>query len=690
MWGKKKLFLIPLLAVMGFSACFLLVDLCYPLDLAKLKHQSQQILSDKGELLHLTLADDDVYRMPVKVSEVSERYLNLLIAREDHRFYSHWGVDLKAIMRAISQNIKAMQVISGASTLTMQTARLLEPRPRNLSSKLIEMFRALQLEWRFSKDEILKIYLNLVPCGGNVEGVKAASYTYFGKSPDRLSVAEAAFLVMLPQAPSQLRPDRYPEAARLKRDGLLSYFHEKGLILENEFAYALTENIPESRFAFPRELPHFKTYVNSKNHEVHSFIDGDVQRFLKHILDTSDIFPKGANAAILVHDHLDNKVIGYAGSRDFFDMSNAGQVDFIQAIRSPGSTLKPLIFGLAFDGGHITPETYFFDERKHFGAYSPRNFDHQHYGLVRGAESLQMSLNIPAVELLKKIGPIHFYGAMKDMNLNPRFKNPNVMPNLSMALGGVGLSLEDLVKLYSCFAEEGMARDLRFLKTQEKPHTRYMIYPSAAQQLTKILNVNPLNIRGHLAHRPVALKTGTSYGYRDALALAYDERYTVGVWVGMPNGSSLGAYTGLDLAVPFIEMIFQKLPKPHMSIESSSLDLPPGFKIKPLVKEHVFVKAKDLTQRPLAIHYPFEGACLLYEKKKPVQVKLGGGKKPYRIFVNGKVEKQALWRDEMSWNPHEKGFYSLTVQDAEGHIVTSDVEVMCHSLEGRNDNHVIF
>jgi len=244
-----------------------------------------------------------------------------------------------------------------------------------------------------------------------------------------------------------------------------------------------------------------------------------------------------------------------------------------------------------------------------------------------------------------------------------------------MALGGVGMSLQDLVKLYSTFAEDGMCRDLRFLKSDVIPEPRYALYPSAAQQLTEILKVNPLNIRGHLGHRPVALKTGTSYGHRDALALAYDEKYTIGVWVGMPKGTSLGYHTGLDLAVPFIDAIFQRLPKSTPSQTHQPLDIAPLFKTKSLTKKHVFVKPGDVSRRPLAIHFPLPGATLFLDTHKPVALKVGGGKKPYHFYVNGDLLGRSLWRDEVFWQPQQKGFYRLTVQDAEGHSVASEIEI---------------
>lgn len=671
----KKIYLIPFLSLITIFSVFVLLDVFCPLDVSKAKNVSQQILGRGGEILHVTLSSDDMYRLSTSHEAISPLYLKFLMAREDQRFSTHWGVDLRAVIRAMLQNIKHGRIVSGASTLTMQTIRLLQPRSRTLTSKLVEMFRAFQLEWHYSKNEILDMYLTLVPCGGNIEGIAAASHAYFGKTPAHLSVAEASFLVMLPQSPTRLRPDRFPEEARLKRDEVLRHFHNAHLITEEELSYALSESPPQIKYTFPRDIPHFLASLKPQGSLVQSFIDGGLQRFVAERLKHADHLPKGANAALLVHDHKANKVVAYAGSRDFFDKENAGQVDYIQAIRSPGSTLKPLIFGLAMDGGHISPETYFFDERKHFGAYAPHNFDHQHYGLVRGAESLQMSLNVPAVELLKKIGPIYFYGVMKEMNITPRFKDSDVMPNLSMALGGVGVALSDLVKLYSTFAEEGMCQELRYFGQSEKTQPHYVLYPRIAQQLTEILKVNPLNIRGHLGDRPIALKTGTSYGHRDALAIGYDAQYTVGVWVGMPKGTPLGAQTGLELAVPFIDALFQKLPRPKHDKPSRDLDLAPLFKTKIMGKEHVFVSPQELIQRSLVLHYPLDGSKIFYDPHRALSLKIGGGKKPYKLFINGELATDVQMRDDLPWQPPKEGFYTLTVQDAEGECASAEIEV---------------
>src|SRR5581483_2782570 len=448
----------------------LVLDRLNPLDLGRLQSHSVMVLAGDGSILRAFTAASGAWRFPAKTDEVDPKFLKFLIGYEDQRFYHHPGVDPLALVRAIGQAAEAGHVVSGASTLTMQTARLLEPRPRIIASKLIEMGRALQLEARLGKAGILDVYLSLAPYGGNLEGIRAASLAYFGKEPAHLTEAQAALLVVLPQSPETLRPDRFPEAARAARDKVLARLKDAGIIDISTYAAALAEPVPVKRLPALNDAAHLALRLRLDQPgelTVKTYIDADLQNRVEAMATRYQAaLEPGAGIAALVVDNRDRRVIAYLGSADFFDDRAFGQNDMVEAIRSPGSTLKPFIYGMAFEDLLIHPETVVKDVPMRFGDYAPSNFDHLFRGEVTAREALQLSLNLPAVALLDRIGPVRFAQRLSDASAPLVLPDKHARPGLPIALGGVGTNLERLVTLYSALAEQGIARSLLFRADQ--------------------------------------------------------------------------------------------------------------------------------------------------------------------------------------------------------------------------------
>ncbi|MGE3320285.1 MAG: penicillin-binding protein 1C [Candidatus Berkiella sp.] len=534
----------------------------FPIPLARVKDLSTIVYSDQ-QPLHVFQTKDDKWRILTTVSQVDPLYLKTLITKEDRYFYLHPGINPFALVRATYQWARYGHVVSGGSTITMQTARLLEPRPRKISSKLIECFRALQLEWHYSKDDILSMYMTLAPFGGNIEGVNAASMSYFQKNPLRLEPHEVALLVALVQSPTRLHPFHYPERASHARAHVLQFMTQNTLIDPAIAKQQALAALTRTKAKFPREIPHLAWRLKQQfptKAAIHTTIDLDLQKRVEFLLKSYENYlPSRSNTAILIYDYQLNKPIAYVGSRDFLAEDASGFVDYISAFRSPGSTLKPFIFGLGFDLGLLKPNTYLLDERRRFGAYFPRNFDKDIHGVVTAEEALAMSLNIPVVALLNQIGVMRFIGLLKEAGINPQFPRSLDSPSLAIALGGLGMSLEQLVTLYAGIAREGNLISISYLARDEGTSSHRLFSPQAAKQLTRILTAD---LDGqHL----IALKTGTSYGYRDAWVLGYDNRYVIGIWTGNPDGTPMPLLSARNLVVPLLQRVLTVLPAPNLA-----------------------------------------------------------------------------------------------------------------------------
>jgi len=684
----RKLCLTPaalLLAVLGGGVA---LDRVYPLDLARLNSHSVMVLAKDGQILRAFSAAGGAWRFPVKPEEVDPTFLRFLIAYEDQRFYYHPGVDPLAVVRAAGQAIAAGEIVSGASTLTMQTARLLEPRPRVIAAKLIEMGRAVQLETRTGKAGILGIYLTLAPYGGNLEGVRAASLAYFGKEPAHLTEAQAALLVALPQSPETLRPDRFPQAAKAARDKVLARMLGAGVIDAQTYRTALAEPSPHTRLPALNEAPHLALRLRRQapgDLMVKTNIDADLQRRVEVVAARVQAgLEPGAGVAALVVDNTERRVVGYLGSADFFDDRRFGQNDMVDAVRSPGSALKPFIYGMAFEDLIVHPETVVKDVPMRFGDYAPSNFDHLYRGEVTAREALQLSLNLPAVALLDRVGPARFAQRLSDAGAPLILPDKHAQPGLPIALGGVGTSLERMVTLYAALAEGGVARPLLYRADEKMGEGHVLMSPLAAWYVTRILDETPpperwLAATNRRSASTVAFKTGTSYGFRDAWAVGVNARYTVGVWVGRPDGAFSAGRMGREAAAPILFQIFDQLPHaesaasvpPAGAIVGSTNDLPVNLRRFDPQPGSESGASPEMLAGP-AIQNPVDGATLDLATASLVLTARGGAL-PLRWLVNGKPIESAPFRRQAEWDPDGKGAARVTVIDGLGRSASAEV-----------------
>ncbi|HOB63129.1 MAG TPA: penicillin-binding protein 1C [Candidatus Competibacteraceae bacterium] len=678
------------LILVVLAAVLLALDRSLPPPLARIEQTSVLVLDDQDRILRGFITPQGTWRLPARTEDVDPLYLQMLLAYEDQRFASHPGVDPLALARALGQWFSHGRVVSGASTLTMQTARLLEPHPRDLSGKFGEMLRALQLERRYDKQAILDFYLTLAPYGGNLEGVRAAALAWFGKEPSRLTAAEAALLVVLPQAPSRLRPDRFPERARAARDKVLARMGQLGVLSERQVAEARQEPLRVRRRSLPFLAPHLASRLRAAQPTatVHrSFIDRGLQQTLETLArQQQSALEPNQSMAILVAANRDRRVLAYVGGSDFFDPRRAGQVDMVQAIRSPGSTLKPLVYGLGFDDLLIHPETLIEDAPTRFGSYSPTNFLNTYAGQLTVREALQQSLNIPAVAVLEQVGPARVAARLREVGLPLHWNAAHPQPGLPLVLGGVGMTLEELVALYAGFADGGRVAPLRFGPDERQTPERALLSEVACWYLSEILRTapTPQNVPAPSSvaqPRAIAYKTGTSYGFRDAWALGFDADYTVGIWVGRPDGSPSPGHYGRNTAAPLLFRVFDLLPE-HTAWPTTS---PPAGVLQ-VSRDRLPERLRYFRTRPalemagappLGITFPVAGSTVELPgpagtlAELPLAAK--GGVKPLRWLVNGQPIAAAAWRRDAFWQPDGEGLARITVLDQAGQTASAEV-----------------
>ncbi|RKQ40649.1 peptidoglycan glycosyltransferase PbpC [Enterobacter sp. R1(2018)] len=553
-WRHRYLFAaVPVLLALGLW----LADKLWPLPLSE-AHPARIVVAADGTPLWRFADENGVWRYPVTIEEVSPRYLEALINYEDRLFWKHPGINPFAILRAAWQDLSSGEVISGGSTLTMQVARLLDPHPRTFGGKVRQIWRAAQLEWHLSKKQILTLYLNRAPFGGTLQGVGAASWAYLGKSPAQLSYSEAALLAVLPQAPSRLRPDRWPQRAEIARNKVLRRMAEQGVWATQQVSESLEEPVWLAPRQMPQLAPLFSRYVASRTraHKIPTTLDASIQRQLEDMaMSWKGQLPPRSSLALLVVDHTTMEVRGWVGSPDINDESRFGHVDMVTAIRSPGSVLKPFIYGMALDDGLIHPSSLLQDVPRRFGDYRPGNFDTGFHGPVSMSEALVRSLNLPAVQVLEAYGPKRFAAQLRNVGLDLRFPTGSE-PNLSLILGGGGARLDRLVAAYSAFARHGRAAQLR-IQPGEPLTERPLLSPGAAWIIRRILagEALPQPDASLPAVVPLAWKTGTSYGYRDAWAIGINSRYLIGVWTGRPDSTPVAGQFGLGSAVPLLNQV---------------------------------------------------------------------------------------------------------------------------------------
>jgi penicillin-binding protein 1C len=552
-----------LLAILLPCALLWLADRIWPLPLPE-DDLARVVLAEDGTPLWRFADADGVWRYPVGTDEVSPYYLEALLAYEDRWFYQHHGVNPLALLRAAWQNFSGGRVLSGGSTLSMQVARLLDPHERSLGGKLKQLWRTAQLEWHLSKAQILTLYLDRAPFGGTLQGVAAASWTYLGKPPSQLTRAEAALLAVLPQAPSRLRPDRYPQRAQAARDKVLRRLQQFGTWPQGAVAEALQEPVLLAPRQEPSLAPLLARRLNVAGSPplIRTTLDAALQRRLEDLLlGWRARLPEYTSAAILVVDHESMAVRAYLGSVDVSDAKRFGHVDMVRAQRSPGSTLKPFLYGMALDAGLIHSESLLQDVPRRYGDYRPGNFSSGFSGPVSASEALATSLNLPAVQLLEAYGPKRFAGELRAVGV-PLALPMGAEPNLALILGGAGSRLEKLVSGYSAFARGGKAARLR-LQPQDALNERRLLSPGAAWIVRRILagQARPdRDPRAELLQRPVlAWKTGTSYGFRDAWAIGVGPRYLIGIWIGRPDGTPVPGQFGLASAAPLLLQVHDLL-----------------------------------------------------------------------------------------------------------------------------------
>ncbi len=661
------------------------LDRLYPPELGRYQRLSSQVLAADGHLLRAFTVDHQ-WRLAATVEDVAPFYLAGLKVFEDRRFHLHPGVDPLAVVRALWQWLTHGRVISGASTLTMQVARLLEPRPRTLGAKLVEMGRAVQLEWRYDKAEILAMYLTLAPFGGNLEGVRAASLAYFAKEPRHLTPGQAALLVALPQAPSRLRPDRHPARARAARDKVVDRWVRAKLLTPAQGREARSEALPTVRHPMPFSAPHLARRLaaaTASGGVVTTAIDPVFQGQLEALAAKEPLLPRHS-LAILVVDNQYRRVRAYVAGADFAAFDRQGQVDMIQAVRSPGSTLKPLVYGLGFDAGLIHPATVLDDVPTRFGDYAPRNFHRAFAGQVTVRTALQHSLNVPAVQVLAEVGPTRVADLMAHLGWPLRVAGEAAEDamGLPLVLGGVGTHLADLVALYCTFANDGVAAPLVYTLDPAASGVaapQRLLGGLAARQVTEILRTTPPpapRVVADFAARPrdIAYKTGTSYGFRDAWAVGYDGDYTVGVWTGRPDGSPSPGRYGRNAAAPLLFRVFDLLPPPRRALpgalagpESPPAHLRrlgpprPGAGVEPL--QLVFPRADSQVELPTD-----DGVW----PSLPLVAR--GGVRPLRWLVNGRpLPGGAPFKRQASWVPDGAGAVRITVIDGTGYATSAEV-----------------
>jgi penicillin-binding protein 1C len=652
-----------------------------PLDLASALQGSHSVVDRNGNLLRAFTMKDGRWRLPVTTSDVDPRFIAMLIAYEDRRFYAHPGVDVLSLGRAAFQWIRNRRIVSGGSTLTMQVARLLDPRPaKSVAAKLWQILRALEVERRTDKSGVLGLYLSLAPYGGNVEGVRAASLAYFGHEPKRLSVAEAALLVALPQSPEMRRPDRYPLSAQKARDAVLDRAFARGVIGRHERDTAKREAVPRLRRPFPALAPHAsEAAVRSAPQErFHRLtLDAKLQASLEGLArEAAAALPPKLSCAILVIDNASGEIRAHVGAADYFSQERSGSIDMTQALRSPGSTLKPFIYALAFEDGIAHPETLLDDQPRHYGSYAPENFDFSFQGTVTARRALQLSLNVPAVELLDEVGPSQFITRLRNAGVKPQLPD-EAAPGLAAGLGGLGVTLRDLAALYAGLARGGKVPVLiETAKDAKAANTRgyRLAGPVASWYVADILRGAPPPMNAPFGR--IAFKTGTSYGYRDAFAVGFDKTHTIAVWLGRADNGPVVGLVGRQAAAPVLFDAFARLgpageflSPPAGRVLSRTAALPPPLRH---LRKDVPKNLAAAATAQLRIAFPPDGAHvdlgLTHPLAPPARLtlKAEGGILPLRWFVNAVPVGEFDLRRQSAWTPDGAGFARVSVIDARG------------------------
>ncbi|TDH36386.1 penicillin-binding protein 1C [Pseudohoeflea suaedae] len=675
-------------ACLGLAGCAALTgaalwaDKAYPPPLDVTAGLSRQVLDRDGRLLRAYAARDGRWRLPVTLDQVDSDYLDMLIAYEDKRFYSHHGIDPLAVARAAWQFVAhGGRIVSGGSTLTMQVARLIEPRAeRSLTAKLRQAARAIQIERRLSKREILELYLTLAPYGGNLEGVRAASLAWFGREPKKLTLSQSALLVALPQSPETRRPDRHVETAYVARDRVLGRMRAAGLLPDFEVERAGRAKLSAVRKALPDLAPHLADRALDADPLADSVtltLNADLQQRLEQLAaEQGHRLGRRQSLAMVLADARSGHILASVGSTGFLDSDRFGAIDMTIARRSPGSTLKPFIYGLAFEEALVEPATLIDDAPANFAGYRPRNFDLAYQGEVSIREALQLSLNVPAVRLLDAVSPVRLIGRLKRGGVALDMPEGGA-PGLAIGLGGVGISLRDLVQLYTAFPNDGQAVALTDGLGEPAPLDAPILSRNAAWQTADILS--GVAAPADAPRLKIAYKTGTSYGYRDAWSVGFDGRHVLGVWVGRADAAPSPGISGIGTAAPILFEAFARAglaparlpPRPSGLVVRNRNDLPHA--LRKFGGEAIFAEHATGPE----IVFPPAGARVDLDagqgRRQPLVLKLQGGSPPYRWIANGVPLKSTTRRPNLAWRPDGPGASNLTVIDANGQAASVSV-----------------
>ncbi|UCE65678.1 MAG: penicillin-binding protein 1C [Candidatus Zixiibacteriota bacterium] len=533
------------------------------------KPPSAFVYSRNHQLMGCFISSDEYWRKPIMLEDISPLLINSVLACEDRWFYYHPGFNIVSLILAAIDNVKAGRIVRGGSTITMQIARMMEPKPRILKSKIIEIFRAIQLELRYSKKELLEIYFNLAPYGGNIEGVGAASFFYYGKSPLELTPSQSALLAVLPRSPEELRPDKNFQRCIDARKRVLNVMLNKGLIDEREYSNALIEKIFVDRTGCPTTAPHIcreLALANADRGEIISTIDPDIQTVCEKLLNRrarylaqKDIH----NASVVVMDNATGEVLALVGSIDFTDDMHSGQVNGALAPRSPGSTLKPFAYALALDKGLISPKMYLEDLPVYYSGYSPQNYDDKYRAVVSATDALRLSLNVPAVNMTAKTGLKEFFDLLRKGGIST-IKGKYCDYGLPLVLGSCEVNLLELTNIYRALANDGIFAPYKLLTDQQITSCDTLFSEDSSYIIAEILSdlarpEFPSSWEFAENIPKIAWKTGTSYGRKDAWSIGFNPRYTIGVWVGNFSARPSPELVGVEAAAPILFEIFSAI-----------------------------------------------------------------------------------------------------------------------------------
>jgi len=683
---------------------------------------SKSVYDKEGNLLRVFLNNDDSWVMPIELDEINTCVINATIAIEDKRFYSHFGVDPLAVMRALKLNVSNGRIISGASTLSMQVIRIVEGRERTFKNKVIEAMHAVCLEALFTKKEILKLYLDCAPYGGNIYGIKAASYRYFGKHPKDLTLEESALLAGLPQSPSRFRPDRFSDRAKNRRDNVLESMAANGYITSKEKERALNLPVNVSLKKYPFKVPHFTRFMMSRSNEVNirTTLDPDIQYYSEELLKRQiDVYKDLgiSNGAIVVIENSTGKLRAMVGSKDYFDNESSGQINGTLINRSPGSALKPFVYALAFDKGIYTPSARVEDERFSYGGYSPVDYDEMYRGSVTVRQALVDSLNVPAIRANQEVGMLNFYFLLRRLGFSTITKSPDHY-GLSLVLGSCEVKLLELARAYSCIARGGIYKPLVYEEGHEPGIGKRIFSEEASYLVTDILSdderLKAMGIYRTQYGSKFAFKTGTSYDHRDAWTVAYNPEYTVAVWFGNFSGNSSKTLVGVETAAPVAAEIFDHL---YQNKKAPWYSMPRGISERQVcaltgepvsekcanVVNDLYIKGKSRTRecelhgrsvvlsednrsldhlRPVkpVIVSPSSG-CEYYitefgnmSDKLPLVTNNEKGETPVFWFINGNYYGESVPGEKLLWQM-KKGAHSITCADQAGQSSTVGIVV---------------